>query len=77
MFPVNVHQFGKLAQLAGKERITALISQLLGEMKILQHVALIGAGPRILIPKNLRGCARCSRKEQQQPILQIGQCLRR
>jgi len=52
VLPMNVHQFGKLAQIAGQQRVPAFVTQLLGKMQIVQHLAGIVAGSRVLIAQD-------------------------
>ena len=70
---MHVHEFGKLAQIARQQRVPAFVSQLFGEVQILQHLAGILPSPRILVAENLSRGTRRTGEEHQQTILEIGQ----
>jgi len=76
VLPVNVHQFGEFAQIAGQQSVAAFVSQLLGEMQVIEHLAGIVASSSVLIAQNFRRGARGSGEEEQQAVLEIRQSFR-
>src|ERR1039457_3800655 len=54
VLPMNVHQFGKLAQIASQQRVPAFVAKLLGKVQIVQHLAGVVASSRVLIAQNFR-----------------------
>src|SRR5208283_3748028 len=52
VLPMNMHQVGKLAQIAGQQSVSAFVPQLFSEVQILQHLGSILPGPHILIAQS-------------------------
>src|SRR5580698_496097 len=46
VLPVNVHEFGKLAEIARQQRVPACVAEVFGMVQILQHLAGVVASSR-------------------------------
>src|SRR5205085_490141 len=66
--PMHIHQACEFLQLAALQRLLALFTEVLDEMKILCHGRVGLFALVVLLPQNRRGAARVTSKEEQQVV---------
>ena len=71
VLPVLVHQLGETAQVALLQRGLALVTELLDEVQVLDHVAVAAARLLVLLGQDGRGRPRVAGEEQQQVVFQV------